>query len=168
MSSTQIRTDTVSAAPRPGVAMRLEVVVVPVTDIDRAKAFYERLGWRMDVDLGGGDHRVVHFTPTGSSTSIVFGSGVTHDEPGSIDSILLAVDDIDAAREDLLSRGVDVTDVFHDPEGGLGGGWRPGTEHRAPGHDPQRRSYGSYASFFDPDGNKWLLQELTERLPGRV
>ena len=169
MSSTQVSSDAVTAVPRPAaVAMRVEVVVVPVSDVERAKAFYERLGWRLDVDAGGGDYHVVQFTPPGSSTAIIFGSGVTHDEPGSIDSILLAVDDIDAARDELQSRGVDVSEVFHDPNGGLGGGWHPGTEGRAPGHDPERRSYGSYASFYDPDGNKWLLQELTERLPGRV
>ena len=169
MSSTQMSSHPLPDMSRPSaVQMRIEVVVVPVSDVDRAKAFYEGLGWRLDVDQGGGDYRVVHVTPTGSSTSVLFGSGVTRDEPGSIDSILLAVDDIDAAREELLSRGVDVSEVFHDANGGLGGGWHPGTEGRAPGHDPQRRSYGSYASFYDPDGNKWLLQELTERLPGRV
>jgi catechol 2,3-dioxygenase-like lactoylglutathione lyase family enzyme len=169
MSSTQAGNDAVNTASRPAaVAMRVEVVVVPVSDVERAKAFYQGLGWRLDVDQGSGAYHVVHMTPPGSSTAILFGSGVTRDEPGSIDSILLAVDDIDAAREELLSRGVDVSEVFHDPNGGLGGGWHPGTEGRAPGHDPQRRSYGSYASFFDPDGNKWLLQELTERLPGRV
>ena len=170
MSSTHVSSDTANETSRgSAVQMAIEVVVLPVSDVDRAKAFYyERLGWRLDVDAGGGDYRAVHLTPPGSSTSIIFGSGLTRDEPGSIDSILLAVDDIDAAREELLSRGVEVSEVFHDPNGGLGGGWHPGTEGRAPGHDPQRRSYGSYASFYDPDGNKWLLQELTERLPGRV
>jgi len=170
MSSTQLSSDTAQEASRPAsVAMRLEVVVVPVSDVDRAKAFYDGLGWRFDGDFPGDDgYRVVQFTPPGSDASIVFGSGVTSDEPGSIDSILLAVEDIDAARDELRSRGVDVTEVFHDPGGGLGGGWRPRTEHRAPGPDPEGRSYGSYASFEDPDGNKWLLQELTERLPGRV
>jgi len=170
MSSTQVAGDTAHERSRPtAVQMRIEVLVVPVSDVDRAKAFYqERLGWRLDVDAGGGDYRAVHLTPPGSQTSILFGSGVTYDQPGSLDSVLLAVDDIDDAREELISRGVDVSEVFHDPAGGLGGGFRPGTEHRAPGHDPERRSYGSYASFTDPDGNKWVLQELTERLPGRV
>jgi len=149
--------------------MRLEAVVVPVADGDRAKAFYERLGWRLGGDLPGDDgYRVVQFTPPGSNASIVFGSGVTATAPGSLDSILLVVDDLDAALAELRARGAEVSEVFHDPAGGLGGGWRPGTEGRAPGHDPQRRSYASYASFYDPDGNKWLLQELTERLPGRV
>jgi predicted enzyme related to lactoylglutathione lyase len=169
MSSTQAGSETAQETARPSaVQMRIEVVVVPVGDVDRAKAFYEGLGWRLEVDAGDGEYRVVHFTPPGSSTSIVFGSGVSHDEPGSIDSILLAVDDIDAAREELRSGGVDVSEVFHAPDGGLGGGWRPRTEGRAPGHDPERRSYASCTSFYDPDGNKWLLHELTERLPGRV
>jgi catechol 2,3-dioxygenase-like lactoylglutathione lyase family enzyme len=170
MNSTQVSSDAADGTPRPtAVAMRLEVVVVPVSDVDRAKAFYQGLGWRFDGDFPGGDgYRVVQFTPPGSDASIIFGSGVTSDEPGSIDSILLAVDDIDAAREELRSRGADVSEVFHDPAGGLGGGWRPGTQHRAPGPDPEGRSYGTYASFNDPDGNKWLLQEITERLPGRV
>ena len=169
MSSTQLSSDTAQETSRPStVQMRIEVVVVPVADVDRAKAFYQGLGWRLDLDAGGGDYRAVHMTPPGSAASIIFGKGLTNTEPGSLDSILLAVDDIDVACDELRSRGADVSEVFHDPAGGLGGGWRPGTEGRAPGHDPERRSYGSYASFFDPDGNKWLLQELTERLPGRV
>jgi catechol 2,3-dioxygenase-like lactoylglutathione lyase family enzyme len=170
MSSTQTSSETTQGTPSPvAVEMRLEVLVVPVSDAEQAKAFYhDRLGWRLDADLGSGEYRVVQLTPPGSSASIIFGTGITRDEPGSIDSILLAVDDIDAARDELRSRGVDVTAVFHDPGGGLGGGWRPGLDERAGGHDPQGRSYGSYASFFDPDGNKWLLQEITERLPGRV
>jgi catechol 2,3-dioxygenase-like lactoylglutathione lyase family enzyme len=148
--------------------MRLEVAVVPVTDVDRAKSFYQGIGWRLDNDAGGGGYRVVQMTPPGSSASVVFGAGVTNDEPGSIDSLLLAVDDIDAARDELRSHGVDVSEVFHDARGSLGGGWHPGTEGRAPGPDPEGRSYGSYASFRDPDGNKWLLQQITDRLPGRV
>jgi catechol 2,3-dioxygenase-like lactoylglutathione lyase family enzyme len=144
------------------------VVVVPVTDVDRAKSFYQGLGWRLDNDAGGGGYRVVQMTPPGSAASIVFGAGVTRDEPGSVDSVLLAVNDIEAARDELRSHGVDVSEVFHDARGSLGGGWHPGTEGRAAGPDPEGRSYGSYASFRDPDGNKWLLQEITERLPGRV
>ena len=171
MSGTQVSPG--AAAPPSGaaaVAMRLEAVVIPVTDVDRAKAFYEGLGWRLDGDFPGDDgYRVVQFTPPGSSNaSILFGSGVTSAQPGSIDSILLAVDDIDAAVEDLRARGADVSEVFHDPAGGLAGGFRPGNEQRTSGRDPEGRSYGSYASFYDPDGNKWLLQEITERLPGRV
>ena len=169
MSSTQLSGDSGTKAPgATTVPMRLEVVVVPVADVDRAKDFYERLGWRLNVDAGWGGYRVVQMTPPGSTASITFGAGVTHDEPGSIDSLLLAVDDIEAARNEVRSHGVDVSEVFHDPGGGLGGGWRPGTESRAVGPDPQGRSYASYASFRDPDGNKWLLQEITERLPGRV
>jgi predicted enzyme related to lactoylglutathione lyase len=170
MSTTQTSSGSARETSRASaVEMRLEVLVVPVSDPGRAKAFYyDRLGWRLDADLGSGDYRVVQLTPPGSRASIIFGSGITADEPGSIDSVLLAVDDIDAAREELLSRGLDVSEVFHDPGGGLGGGWRPGLEGRDPGHDPEGRSYGSYASFFDPDGNKWLLQEIKDRLPGRV
>jgi catechol 2,3-dioxygenase-like lactoylglutathione lyase family enzyme len=170
MSSTQTSSDAASAASRAaGVPMRLEMVVVPVADVDRAKSFYEALGWRLDADVGGGDYRVVQLTPPGSNASILFGTGVTSDEPGSIDGLLLVVDDIAAACDELRSRGVDVSKVFHDAGGGLGGGFHRGTdEGRATGPDPEGRSYGSYASFRDPDGNKWLLQEITERLPGRV
>ena len=150
--------------------MKLEVVMVPVADVDRAKQFYVSLGWREDVDIAGPHgYRALHMTPTGSTASILIGNkGVTPAEPGSIAGLLLAVDDIDAARAELISRGIDVSDVFHDAGGSLGGGFIAAREARAPGHDPQRRSYASYASFSDPDGNGWLLQELTERLPGRV
>jgi catechol 2,3-dioxygenase-like lactoylglutathione lyase family enzyme len=149
--------------------LKLEVVVIPVSDVDRAKAFYKRLGFREDVDFAGGDgFRVVHLTPPGSACSIVFGKGISSARPGSIDRILLAVSNITAARNELLSHGVAVSEVFHDAGGGLGGGWLGDVEKRAPGPDPQGRSYGSYATFSDPDGNVWLLQEITERLPGRV
>jgi catechol 2,3-dioxygenase-like lactoylglutathione lyase family enzyme len=148
--------------------MKLEVAVIPVSDVDRAKAFYEGLGWRLDADAGGGDYRLVQLTPPGSAASIIFGKGVTSDEPGSIESLLLAVDDIDAAREEVGSHDVEVSEVFHDAQGSPGGGFHPGTEGRASGRDPEGRSYASYASFNDPDGNRWLLQEITERLPGRV
>ena len=147
--------------------MKLEVVVIPVSDVDRAKEFYKRLGWREDIDVAGPDgYRAVHLTPPGSACSVLFGKGVTNARPGSIDRLLLAVSDIDAARDELRSKGVEVS-VFHDAGGGLGGGF-VGPAGRAPGPDPQRRSYASYASFSDPDGNVWLLQEITERLPGRV
>jgi len=171
MSTTDSSAATATEAPGAGgVAMRLEALVLPVADVDRAKRFYEGLGWRLDGDFPGDDgYRLVQMTPPGTSNaSILFGSGVTSTEPGTIDSILLAVDDLDAALDELRSRGADVSEVFHDPGGGIGGGFRPRTEGRAPGHDPQRRSYASYASFDDPDGNKWLLQEITDRLPGRV
>jgi catechol 2,3-dioxygenase-like lactoylglutathione lyase family enzyme len=150
------------------VDMKLEVVVVPVSDVDRAKDFYKRLGFREDIDFAGSDgYRVVQLTPPGSPCSIIFGKAVTSAQPGSIDRLVLAVHDIDAARDELLSHGVEVR-VFHDAGGGLGGGFYARTEARAPGPDPQRRSYASYASFSDPDGNGWLLQEIKERLPGRV
>ena len=148
--------------------MKLEVVVVPVSDVDRAKDFYKRLGFREDIDYAGSDgYRIVQLTPPGSACSIIFGKGVTSAQPGSIDRLVLAVDDIDAARDALLAHGVEVR-MFHDAGGGLGGGFYARTEARAPGPDPQRRSYASYASFSDPDGNGWLLQEIKERLPGRV
>lgn len=148
--------------------LKLEVIVVPVSDVDRAKAFYEKLGFRLDIDfVGNEDYRVIQFTPPGSTASIIFGKGVTSAQPGSIDGLVLAVYDIGAARGELLSRGAKVSEVFHDAGGGLGGGFHPGTHGRAPGPDPEGRSYASYASFNDPDGNGWLLQEIKERLPGR-
>jgi catechol 2,3-dioxygenase-like lactoylglutathione lyase family enzyme len=146
-----------STSPEVGtVEMKLEVVTLPVSDVDRAKAFYQRLGWRTDADIVvGDDFRVVQLTPHHSACSISFGKGLTTDEPGSLRRLLLAVDDIDAAREDLISRGIEVSGVFH-----LAGG-------PVPGPDPQGRSYQTYASFSDPDGNGWLLQEIKTRLPGR-
>ena len=148
--------------------MKLEIVVVPVSDVDRAKEFYKRLGFREDIDyVGSPSYRVVQLTPPGSACSIIFGKGVTAARPGSIDRLGLVVSDIAAARDELRSHGVEVS-VFHDAGGGLGGGFYAATEARASGPDPQRRSYASYASFSDPDGNVWLLQEITERLPGRV
>jgi catechol 2,3-dioxygenase-like lactoylglutathione lyase family enzyme len=123
----------------------------------------------LDVDVAPNEnYRAVHLTPPGSEASILFGKGVTSARPGSIDRLLLAVHDIDAARQELLSRGVEVSEVFHDAGGGLGGGFIADAAARAPGPDPQRRSYASYASFRDPDGNVWLLQEIRERLPGRT
>jgi catechol 2,3-dioxygenase-like lactoylglutathione lyase family enzyme len=152
------------------VQFRLEVVVVPVADADRAKRFYQGLGWREDVDIAGPHgYRAVHMTPPGSSASVLIGNrGVTSAAPGSVAGLLLAVEDIDVARAELIARGVDVSEVFHDAGGSLGGGFIAAPEARAAGHDPDGRSYASYASFSDPDGNVWLLQELTERLPGRV
>jgi len=151
--------DTAMDAPDPGtIHMKLEVVTLPVSDVDRAKDFYLRLGWRLDADLVFGDNvRGVQVTPTRSACSILFGEGLTTAEPGSAQRLLLAVDDIEAAREDLLRRGVKVTDLFH----------REGADLR-PGPDMQRRSYLSYASFSDPDGNGWLLQEISTRQPDRM
>jgi catechol 2,3-dioxygenase-like lactoylglutathione lyase family enzyme len=151
------------------VAMRLEAVVVPVADVDRANRFYQRLGWRVDADVSAGDdYRLVHLTPPASNASIVYGKGVTSAAPGSLDGVVLVVDDIAAARDELLSHGIEVGELFHDAGGGPGGGFIADTEARAAGPDPERRSYASYASFSDPDGNRWLLQEITERAPGRV
>ena len=138
------------------IDMKLEVVTLPVSDVDRAKRFYQSLGWRMDADIVVGDaFRVVQVTPPRSASSIAFGKGLTTAEPGSAQRLILAVGDIDAARDDLVRRGVDVGGVFH-----LDGG-------PVPGPDPQGRSYQTYASFGDPDGNGWLLQEIKTRLPGR-
>ena len=147
------------------VAMKLEVVVLGVSDVDRAKAFYEKLGWRLDADFAtGDDFRVVQLTPPNSDASVIFGTGITSAQPGSADSLILAVDDIDAARADLTARGVEVSAVFHD----AGGVFHHAGEHaRVGGRDPQGRSYLSFASFEDPDGNGWLLQEIPTRLPGR-
>ena len=147
-----------TSSVQPGtVDMNLEVVTLPVSDVDRAKDFYQSLGWRLDADIAVGDaFRVIQFTPTHSACSIAFGRGVTTGEPGSISRLILAVSDIDAARQDLAGRGIDVSGVFH-----LAGG-------RVPGPDPEGRSYQTYAAFSDPDGNEFLLQEITTRLPGRV
>ena len=157
MSSTDASGNTSTEMPEAGaVDMKLEVVTLPVSDVDRAKRFYQSLGWRLDADIVVGDNfRVVQFTPTHSACSIAFGKGITTGEPGSVQRLILAVYDIDAARADLISRGAEVSEVFH-----LAGG-------RVPGPDPQGRSYQTYAAFSDPDGNGWLLQEIKTRLPGR-
>jgi catechol 2,3-dioxygenase-like lactoylglutathione lyase family enzyme len=145
--------------------LRLEVVVLPVADVDRAKAFYESLGFRLDADVPGDDgFRVVQLTPPGSPASIIFGSGVTAATPGSTQGLYLIVSDIQAVRDDLVARGVEVSEVYHDAGGVFE---HAGTEHRLPGPDPDRGSYASFASFSDPDGNGWVLQEVTQRLPGR-
>jgi catechol 2,3-dioxygenase-like lactoylglutathione lyase family enzyme len=138
------------------IDMKLEVVTLPVADVDRSKRFYQSLGWRLDADIVvGEDFRVVQLTPPHSPCSISFGKGLTTDQPGSVQRLLLVVFDIDAARGDIISRGVEVSELFH-----LAGG-------RVPGPDPQGRSYQTYAAFSDPDGNGWLLQEIKTRLPGR-
>jgi len=144
--------------------MKLEVVVIPVADVDRAKAFYEKLGFRLDIDLVKDNFRALQFTPPSSEASIIFGKGVTSAKPGSIDQLVLAVDDVDAARSDLIARGVDVSEVFHYAGGPFNNAEK---KPRVGGRDPQGRSYFSFASFQDPDGNGWLLQEITTRLPGR-
>jgi len=145
--------------------MKLEVVVLGVSDVDRAKAFYENLGWRLDIDIANGDDfRAVQMTPHNSEASIIFGKGVTAAKPGPVHNLVLAVDDIEATRDDLIARGVDVSEVFHYAGGPFNNAVR---NPRVSGRDPQGRSYFSFASFDDPDGNCWLLQEITERLPGR-
>jgi catechol 2,3-dioxygenase-like lactoylglutathione lyase family enzyme len=169
MSTTQTSSNGASGAPhRHGFAMRLEVVVLGVSDVDRAKAFYTDLGWRVDGDVGADGYRLVQLTPPGSTASIIFGDGVTAAAPGAGGDVLLAVDDIDAAREELIRHGVDVTEPFHDAGGSLAGGFFASPEHEEAGPDPEGRSYATYARFSDPDGNTWLLQEIGERLPGRV
>ncbi len=145
--------------------MKLEVVVLGVSDVDRAKAFYEDLGWRLDADFAtGDDFRVVQLTPHNSEASIIFGKGITSAKSGRADSLVLAVDDIIAARDDLIARGVAVSEVFHYAGGPFN---NTGKNSRVGGRDPQGRSYYSFASFEDPDGNGWLLQEIRARLPGR-
>jgi catechol 2,3-dioxygenase-like lactoylglutathione lyase family enzyme len=147
------------AATAAMIDLKLEVVVIPVTDVDRAKRFYEGLGWRVDADFANGDSwRVVQLTPPGSPTSIHVGKGVTTAAPGSAQNLYLVVSDIEAARAELIGRGADVSPAFH--FAALGGA-------PLPGPDPNGRSYGSFASFKDPDGNSWLLQEIKTRLPGR-
>jgi catechol 2,3-dioxygenase-like lactoylglutathione lyase family enzyme len=145
--------------------MRLEVVVLPVTDADRAKDFYQELGWRLDADFTSGpDFRVVQLTPPGSPCSVIFGTGVTTAPAAPVEQLLLIVDDIAAARDEIAGHGVAISEVFHDKGGVF---HRAGAVDRVPGPDPDRGSYTSFASFSDPDGNGWLLQEITTRLPGR-
>jgi catechol 2,3-dioxygenase-like lactoylglutathione lyase family enzyme len=161
----QMQSERATRGPSDGaVDTKLEVVVIPVSDVDRAKRFYGNLGWRLDGDfVSGNDWRAVQMTPPGSPSSVIFGKGVTTAAPGSVQGLLLIVDDIGSARAELAKHGVDVSEVFHF-EGNL---HFTGTSGRAPGPDPEGRSYRSWASFSDPDGNGWLLQEIKTRLPGR-
>ena len=156
-SADTTRQDTpASNPPKPG-EVRLEVVTVPVSDVDRAKAFYESLGWRLDIDFEPREGiRIVQFTPPGSGCSIAIGAGITPAEPGSFQGSELAVLDVDAAREDLIGRGVEVSELYHLGENG-----------QEPGPDPSGGSYMTFAAFKDPDGNTWQFQEIKERLPGR-
>jgi catechol 2,3-dioxygenase-like lactoylglutathione lyase family enzyme len=145
--------------------MKLEVVVLPVSDVDRAKSFYKGLGWREDADFSAGsDFRVVQLTPPGSACSIIFGTGITSATPGSTQGLQLTLNDIDAARAELAASGAEMSDTFHDAGGVF---HHAGTEGRVAGPAPDHKSYGSFASFSDPDGNGWLIQEITARLPGR-
>ncbi|HEX8771959.1 MAG TPA: VOC family protein [Pyrinomonadaceae bacterium] len=164
MSSVEMKNSSEAEPGAKPVDMKLEVVMIGVTDIDRAKAFYQKLGWRLDIDIAAGEFRAVQMTPHNSGTSIIFGRGIKTAQTGLTDSLVLAVDDLDAAREDLLARGVEVREVFHYAGGPFN---NTGSNPRAAGRDPEGRSYFSFASFEDPDGNSWLLQEITTRLPGR-
>ena len=172
MSITEVRSDNATdRAVAAKVDMKFEIVVIPVSDIDRAKEFYGRLGWRLDADYDNGkDFRVIQFTPPGSGCSVIFGKNVTAAAPGSAQGLYLIVSDIEAIRKELLSRGIQISQVFHDA-----GGVYAGTDEpylfgrlRVSGADPEHRSYRSFASFSDPDGNGWLFQEVTTRLPGRI
>jgi catechol 2,3-dioxygenase-like lactoylglutathione lyase family enzyme len=151
--------------------MKFEIVVLPVSDVDRAKEFYAKLGWRLDADFDNGkEFRVIQFTPPGSGCSIIFGNNVTAAAPGSSQGMYLIVSDIEGARKELQSRGVEVSEVFHDGGGVYAGGDEPYLfgRLRVNGQDPEHRSYRTFASFKDPDGNGWLFQEITLRLPGRI
>jgi catechol 2,3-dioxygenase-like lactoylglutathione lyase family enzyme len=167
MSANAVRGIETSVAP---VDMKFEIVVLPVSDVDRAKAFYAKLGWRLDADYDNGkDFRILQFTPPGSGCSVIFGKNVTSAAPGSAQGLYLIVSDLQAARKDLLDRGVQISEVFHNE------GIYAGTDEtylfgsvRVSGPDPEHRSYRSFASFKDPDGNGWLFQEITTRLPGRI
>ena len=172
MTTTDARRESTVDTPTARPAhMKLEIVVIPVSDVDRAKRFYDGLGWRLDADFAeGDDFRVIQFTPPGSPTSVIFGKNVTAAKPGSAQGLYLIVSDIEATRKDLLDRGIKVSEPFH-PEGDV----HVGTDEpylfgrvRTKGLDPARGSYRSYASFNDPDGNGWVFQEITTRLPGRV
>jgi catechol 2,3-dioxygenase-like lactoylglutathione lyase family enzyme len=146
--------------------MKLEVVVIPVRDVDRAKAFYTGLGWRLDADVATDESfRVVQLTPPGSPAAVIFGTSVTAQEPGSAQGLHLIVSDIEAAHDELKRQGAEPSEVFHDAGGVFHHG---GTDARVPGPDPKRSSYSSFLSFTDPDGNGWILQEITNRLPGRL
>jgi catechol 2,3-dioxygenase-like lactoylglutathione lyase family enzyme len=166
MSSVQDKSEPATdTARREPTELQLEVVVIPVSDVDRAKDFYARLGWRLDADFADGQgFRIVQFTPHGSACSIQFGSKITSAPPGSATNIYLVVPDVQAARDTIAALGVTVSEVFH--EGSLGDRFDPAA--RVPGAAPDGATYGSFASFSDPDGNTWLLQQITTRLPGRV
>ena len=165
-----VANEAVSGASAAKVDMKFEVIVIPVSDVDRAKEFYGRLGWRLDADYDNGkDFRVIQFTPPGSGCSVIFGKNVTAAAPGSIQGLYLIVSDIKAARQELLGRGVAISEAFHDAGGVYAGPDQPYLfgRLRVSGPDPEHRSYRTFASFSDPDGNGWLLQEITTRLPGR-
>ena len=161
MSDTHVVSETSNQVHRPGtIDMKLEIQVIPVSDVDRAKEFYQQLGWRLDDDVAPLDGlRIVQFTPPGSGASVTFGTGLTTAAPGAAEGGLV-VSDIEAAHDELAGRGIEVSDIWHGPPFPV--------EVRQPGPDPARTSYGSFCSFNDPDGNTWLVQEVTTRLPGRI
>jgi len=168
MSTNEVRSDD---ATETRVDMKFEVVVIPVSDVNRAKEFYGRLGWRLDADYDNGDDfRVIQFTPPGAGCSVIFGKNVTAAAPGSAQGLYLIVSDIEAARDELVAHGVDASEVFHDAGGVYAGTDQPYLfgRLRVSGPDPEHRSYRTFASFSDPDDNGWLLQEITTRLPGRI
>ena len=171
MSTTEVDSkDATANAKVTTLDTKLEIVVIPVSDIDRAKEFYGRLGWRLDADYdNGADFRVIQFTPPGSGCSVIFGKNVTAAAPGSAQGLYLIVSDIEAARKELLGRNVAISEAFHDAGSVYAGPDQPYLfgRLRVSGPDPEHRSYRTFASFSDPDGNGWLLQEITTRLPGR-
>ena len=172
-TTTQVRSDTMTTnTVAAKMDMKFEIVVIPVSDVDRAKEFYDgKLGWRLDADFNNGsDFRVIQFTPPGSGCSVIFGKNVTAAAPGSAQGLYLIVSDIEAARKELVTRGVEISEVFHDAGGVYAGKDEPYLfgRLRVSGPDPEHRSYRSFASFHDPDGNGWLFQEITTRLPGRI
>ena len=167
MSTNAVRGIDTSVAP---VDMKFEIVVIPVSDVDRAKEFYAKLGWRLDADYDNGkDYRIIQFTPPASGCSVIFGKNVTPAAPGSAQGLYLIISDIQAARKELLNRGVQISEVFHN-EGVYAGTDEPFLfgRVRVSGPDPEHRSYRSFASFRDPDGNGWLFQEITTRVAGRI
>jgi catechol 2,3-dioxygenase-like lactoylglutathione lyase family enzyme len=161
MSDTQVTSEAPTQVPRPGpIDLKLEIQVIPVSDVNRAKEFYEQLGWRLDDDVAPLDGlRIVQFTPPGSGASVTFGMGLTAAAPGAAEGGLI-VSDIEAARDELIDHGIEVSDIWHGPPFPI--------EARQPGPDPERASYGSFFSFTDPDSNTWLVQEVTTRRPGRM
>lgn len=168
MSTDQVRTnDEIGVTRFARIDMKLEVIVIPVSNVDRAKEFYSKLGWRLDADRSAGNgFRLIQFTPPGSGISVQFGANLTSAKAGSIQGLILAVSDIEAAHRQLVAAGIEVSEVFHCANGT---GCRfPGVDIRVEGPHPERLSYGSFVSFQDPDGNGWLLQEVTRRLAGRV
>jgi catechol 2,3-dioxygenase-like lactoylglutathione lyase family enzyme len=166
MSSADVSTEARTAIPAAQtIDLKLEIIVVPVTDVDRSKAFYQAMGWRLDADfVRGDDFRVVQLTPPGSRCSVIIGTGITDAVPGSMQGMVLVANDLEAARAELAGHGVNVSEPFHDAGRVF---HRAGSEGRVQGLDPDRHSYASFAAFSDPDGNGWLVQEITTRLPGR-